>query len=56
VSVHLEDIRCCPSTVLLTGGVAKYQAALGALRGGFARFLVCDVACARRLLAQQQGK
>jgi deoxyribonucleoside regulator len=36
--------------VLLTGGVAKYRAALGALRGGFARFLVCDVACARWLL------
>jgi deoxyribonucleoside regulator len=56
VSVHLEDIRCCPSTVLLTGGVAKYQGALGALRGSFARFLVCDVACARWLLAQQLGK
>ena len=50
VSVPLEDIRGCPSTVLLTGGVAKYRAALGALRGGFVRFLVCDVACARWLL------
>jgi deoxyribonucleoside regulator len=50
VSVPLEDIRRCPATVLLTSGAAKYQAALGALRGGFARFLVCDVACARWLL------
>jgi deoxyribonucleoside regulator len=56
VSVHLEDIRRCPSTVLLTGGAAKYRAALGALRGGFAHFLVCDVACARWLLAQQVSK
>jgi deoxyribonucleoside regulator len=56
VSVPLEDIQRCPTTVLLTGGAAKYRAALGALRGGFARFLVCDVACARWLLAQQVGK
>jgi deoxyribonucleoside regulator len=50
VSVPLEDVRRCPTTVLLTGGAAKYPAALGALRGGFARFLVCDLACARWLL------
>jgi deoxyribonucleoside regulator len=56
VSVPLEDVRRCASTVLITGGAAKYQAALGALRGGFARFLVCDVACARWLLAEQIGK
>jgi deoxyribonucleoside regulator len=56
VSVRLEDIRRCRSTVLLTSGAAKYRAALGALRGGFARLLVCDVACARWLLAQQVGK
>ncbi len=52
VSVPLEDIRRCPGTVLLTGGAAKYHAALGALHGGFARFLVCDVACAHWLLDQ----
>lgn len=56
VSVPLEDVRRCGSTVLLTGGAAKYRAALGALRGGFARYLVCDVACARWLLAHQVGK
>jgi deoxyribonucleoside regulator len=55
VSVALEDIQRCPSSVLLTGGAKKYQAALGALRGGFARFLVCDAACANWLLAQQSG-
>jgi deoxyribonucleoside regulator len=52
VSVPLEDIRRCPATVLLTGGAAKYQAALGALLGGFAKYLVCDLACARWLLSQ----
>ncbi|HUL99921.1 MAG TPA: sugar-binding domain-containing protein [Mycobacterium sp.] len=50
VSVPLDDIRRCPGTVLVTGSTAKYRAALGALRGGFARFLVCDVACAHWLL------
>jgi deoxyribonucleoside regulator len=56
VSVPLEDVRRCASTVLLTGGAAKYRAALGALRGGFARFLVCDIACARWLLAHRVVK
>ncbi|GAT15477.1 sugar-binding transcriptional regulator [Mycolicibacterium thermoresistibile] len=50
VSVPLEDIRDCPTTILLTGGSGKYEAALAALRGGFARYLVCDVHCARWLL------
>ncbi len=54
VSVALEDIRRCTKSVLLTGGAAKYRAALGALRGGLARFLVCDVACARWLLDQKR--
>ncbi|MBB5912778.1 deoxyribonucleoside regulator [Nocardia transvalensis] len=53
VSVPLEDIRACPKSLLLTGGAAKHEAALGALRGGFARFLVCDIDCARRLLERQ---
>jgi deoxyribonucleoside regulator len=55
VSVPLEDVRRCRSSVLLTSGSAKYHAALGALRGGFARYLVCDIACARWLLGQQVG-
>ncbi|MGV0838457.1 sugar-binding domain-containing protein [Mycolicibacterium thermoresistibile] len=50
LSVPLEDIRDCPTSILLTGGSGKYEAALGALRGGFARYLVCDVGCARWLL------
>lgn len=50
VSVSLDDIRACPGTVLVTGGAAKHQAALGALRGGLATMLVCDIECARWLL------
>ena len=53
VSVPLEDVRGCPKSILLTGGANKHEAALGALRGGFARFLVCDIDCARWLLSQK---
>jgi deoxyribonucleoside regulator len=53
VSVPLEDVRACAASILLTGGAANHQAALGALRGGFARYLVCDIDCARWLLSQE---
>jgi deoxyribonucleoside regulator len=51
VSVGLEDIRSCPTSILVASGVTKHRAALGALRGGLARFLVCDIDCARWLLS-----
>ena len=53
VSVPLEDIRTCEKTLLISGGAGKYQAILGALRGKLARLLVCDIDCARWLLAQK---
>jgi deoxyribonucleoside regulator len=52
VSVPLEDIRTCERSILISSGVAKHQATLGALRGKLARLLVCDIDCARWLLAQ----
>lgn len=52
VSVPLEDIRTCPKTILISSGAAKHRATLGALRGKLARLLVCDIDCARWLLAQ----
>ena len=55
VSVPLEDIRSCPRTILVTSGVDKHRATLGALRGGLARLLVCDIACARWLLNQHSS-
>jgi deoxyribonucleoside regulator len=50
VSVPLEDVRACPKTILVSSGAAKHQATLGALRGGLAKLLVCDIDCARWLL------
>jgi deoxyribonucleoside regulator len=52
VSVPLEDIRNCEKTILISSGVTKHHATLGALRGKLARLLVCDIDCARWLLAQ----
>lgn len=52
VSVPLEDIKACQKTILIASGAAKHHAALGALRGKLARLLVCDIDCARWLLAQ----
>ncbi|MGV0794397.1 sugar-binding transcriptional regulator [Mycolicibacterium sp. XJ1819] len=56
VSARLEDIRDCPAAILVTGGAAKYEAALGALRGGFARYLVCDSRCAHWFLDRAAKK
>jgi deoxyribonucleoside regulator len=52
VSVALEDIKACPATILVSSGASKHHATLGALRGGLARLLVCDIDCARWLLGQ----
>jgi deoxyribonucleoside regulator len=52
VSVPLEDVRNCTKTILISSGANKHRATLAALRGGLARLLVCDIDCARWLLAQ----
>ncbi|MGH3677542.1 MAG: sugar-binding transcriptional regulator [Mycobacterium sp.] len=52
VSVPLEDVKACQKTILISSGEAKHHATLGALRGKLARLLVCDIDCARWLLAQ----
>jgi deoxyribonucleoside regulator len=51
VSVSLEDVRACPKSLLISSGASKHQATLGALRGRLAKLLVCDIDCARWLLA-----
>ena len=52
VSVPLEDIRKCAKTILVASGAAKHVATLAVLRGQLAKLLVCDIDCARWLLAQ----
>lgn len=51
ISVSLEDIRSCSKSMLVSSGASKHHATLGALRGGLARHLVCDIDCARWLLS-----
>lgn len=55
VSVSLEDVRACPKTVLISSGDIKHDATLAALRGGLVKLLVCDIDCARWLLAQRES-
>ncbi|GAB3134466.1 sugar-binding domain-containing protein [Tsukamurella serpentis] len=55
VSVPLDDIRRCPTTILISGGVPRRESILGALRGGFATSLVTDLPTAQWLLAEQKG-
>ncbi|GGF93270.1 MarR family transcriptional regulator [Rhodococcoides trifolii] len=50
MSVSLDDIRACAHTILISGGARKHEAILGALRGGLAKILVTDIACAHMLL------
>jgi DNA-binding transcriptional regulator LsrR (DeoR family) len=54
VSVPLDDIRSCRSTVLVSGGELKHEAIFGAVSGGLAKVLVTDIDCARWLLEQKE--
>lgn len=54
VSVPLEDVRACRKALLISSGASKQLATLAALRGGLAKLLVCDIDCARWLLAHHQ--
>ncbi len=55
MSVPLDDVRDCTTTVLVTGGQSKHRAVLAALRGGLATMLVCDIACAQYLLGTDRA-
>ena len=53
VSVGLDVVRDCPTTILLSGGPPRYESILGALRGGLATVLVTDIGCATWLAGQE---
>ncbi|MFW0785065.1 sugar-binding transcriptional regulator [Gordonia sp. CPCC 206044] len=55
VSVPLDSIRACPTSILISGGEHRRASILGALRGGYATILVTDVATSEWLVAQQKG-
>ncbi|MFJ4651828.1 sugar-binding transcriptional regulator [Nocardia sp. NPDC088792] len=54
VSVPLDAVRACRTSVLVSGGDAKHRAILAALTGGLAKVLITDVGCARWLLDRKE--
>ncbi len=56
VSVPLDAVRACPTSILVSGGVHRQESILGALRGGFATILVTDTGTAEWLVMQEKGQ
>lgn len=56
VSVPLDSVRACPTTILVSGGEHRRDSILGAIRGGYSTILVTDLPTAQWLVAQQEGE
>ncbi|MCG7633557.1 MarR family transcriptional regulator [Gordonia McavH-238-E] len=56
VSVSLDAVRACPTSILVSGGTHRRESILGALRGGYATILVTDVETAEWLVMQEKGE
>jgi DNA-binding transcriptional regulator LsrR (DeoR family) len=54
VSVSLDTVRDCRTTILVSGGAHRQESILGAVRGGLATTLVTDLTCARWLISRGQ--
>lgn len=55
IALPAERLRAVPLTLLVTAGASKVEAALGALRGGFANTFVTDVQTAEAVLRLAQA-
>ncbi|MCF3939458.1 sugar-binding transcriptional regulator [Gordonia tangerina] len=56
VSVPLDSVRACPTSILVSGGEHRRDSILGAIRGGYSTILVTDLPTAEWLVAQQKGE
>ncbi|MBJ7290346.1 sugar-binding domain-containing protein [Williamsia sp.] len=56
VSVPLDRVHECTTTILVSGGAHRQESILGALRGGFATILVTDLDTSQWLLSEQKGQ
>ncbi|WP_344999025.1 sugar-binding transcriptional regulator [Tsukamurella soli] len=56
VSVPLDDIRACRTSILISGGEHRRESILGALRGRYATAVVTDVATSEWLLHRQERR
>lgn len=54
LAVDLADLRRMPTVIAVAGGVEKAPAIAGALRGGFVKVLITDMAAARAILQLQR--
>lgn len=50
IGISLEELKCIGRVVGVAGGMGKFHAILGAIRGGFINTLITDAQTARRLL------
>ncbi len=50
IAMSLEQLKRVPLVVAVAGGKAKVRAILGALRGGYVKFLISDEATVRQVL------
>lgn len=56
IGVSLDQLRAIPEVIGIAGGMEKVRAVLGALRGGYIKTLVTDVATARAVLAENEKR
>jgi lsr operon transcriptional repressor len=54
IGISMDDLRRVPNVVAIAGGMSKYQAVLGALRGGYLDVLVTTEDVARALLEEPE--
>lgn len=56
IGVSLDQLRAIPEVIGIAGGMEKVRAVLGALRGGYIKTLVTDVATARAVLTENEKR
>jgi deoxyribonucleoside regulator len=56
IGVSLDQLRAIPEVIGIAGGMEKVRAVLGALRGGYIKTLITDVATARAVLAENEKR
>ena len=56
IGIGLDQLRAIPEVIGIAGGMEKVRAVLGALRGGYVKTLITDVATARAVLAENERR
>ncbi len=56
IGIRLDQLRAVPDVIGIAGGIEKVRAVLGALRGGYVKTLITDVATAHAVLAENEKR